>query len=66
MLVARQQMARIQYRHIPLRHPAVASVLTGAASVKELHENITNFDIQVPDHLWSQMEDEGLISKIPK
>ena len=49
----------------PLRHPAVASVLTGAASVKELRENIANFDAQIPDELWSQMEAEGLISKIP-
>lgn len=49
----------------PLRHPAVASVLTGAGSVKELRENISNFDAQIPDDLWSQMEAEGLISKIP-
>ena len=49
----------------PLRHPAVASVLTGAGSVKELRENISNFDAQIPDDLWSQMESEGLISKIP-
>jgi D-threo-aldose 1-dehydrogenase len=49
----------------PLRHPAVASVLTGAGSVKELRENIANFDAQIPDDLWSQMEAEGLISKIP-
>lgn len=49
----------------PLRHPAVASVLTGAGSVKELRENISNFDAQIPENLWSQMEAEGLISKIP-
>ena len=57
------QAAALQF---PLRHPAVASVLTGAASVKELRENIANFDIQLPNDLWAQMEDEGLISKIPQ
>jgi D-threo-aldose 1-dehydrogenase len=50
----------------PLRHPAVASVLTGAGSLKELRENIAHFDAQIPDELWSQMEDEGLIAKIPQ
>jgi D-threo-aldose 1-dehydrogenase len=49
-----------------LRHPAVASVLTGAGSLKELRENIAHFDAQIPDELWSQMEDEGLIAKIPQ
>lgn len=56
------QAAALQF---PLRHPAVSSVLSGAGSVKELRENIANFDAQIPDDLWSQMEAEGLISKIP-
>ncbi|MEY2837205.1 MAG: hypothetical protein RLZ46_587 [Actinomycetota bacterium] len=48
----------------PLRHPAVASVLTGAGSVKELRANIASFDQELPQELWSDMEKEGLIAPI--
>jgi D-threo-aldose 1-dehydrogenase len=49
----------------PLRHPAVTAVLIGPASSAELKANIASFDAQLPDDLWSQMEDAGLISKLP-
>jgi D-threo-aldose 1-dehydrogenase len=49
----------------PLRHPAVASVLTGAGSTAELRANIASFDAMLPDELWSEMEEAGLISKLP-
>ena len=49
----------------PLRHPAVAAVLIGPASTAELQANIASFDAQLPDDLWSQMEDAGLISRLP-
>jgi D-threo-aldose 1-dehydrogenase len=48
----------------PLRHPAVASVLTGAGSLTELRANIASFDATLPDELWSEMEEAGLISKL--
>ena len=48
----------------PLRHPAVASVLTGAGSIAELRANIASFDLELPQELWSDMENEGLISPI--
>jgi len=48
----------------PLRHPAVASVLTGAGSTAELRANIASFDAELPDELWSEMEKEGLIQPI--
>ncbi len=48
----------------PLRHPAVASVLTGAGSVEELRSNIAHFDTELPDELWSEMEKAGLITPI--
>ena len=48
----------------PLRHPAVASVLTGAGSTAELLANIASFDAALPDELWSEMEEAGLISKL--
>ena len=49
----------------PLRHPAVASVLTGAGSTAELRANIASFDATLPDELWSEMEEAGLISSLP-
>jgi D-threo-aldose 1-dehydrogenase len=48
----------------PLRHPAVASVLTGAGSTAELRANIASFDASLPHELWSEMENAGLISKL--
>jgi D-threo-aldose 1-dehydrogenase len=47
-----------------LRHPAVASVLTGPGALAELEANIASFDAQLPDELWSEMEREGLIRPI--
>jgi D-threo-aldose 1-dehydrogenase len=48
----------------PLRHPAVASVLTGAASLAELKANIASFDSALPPELWSEMERVGLIAPV--
>ena len=48
----------------PLRHPAVASVLTGAGSISELRANIKSFDTELPAQLWSDMEEAGLIAPI--
>lgn len=45
--------AAIQF---PLRHPAVASVLTGCRSVAELNENVRMFNAKVPDELWRELE----------
>lgn len=44
--------AAIQF---PFRHPAVASVLTGARSVAELEENVAMFEHPVPDALWAEL-----------
>lgn len=48
----------------PLRHPAVASVLTGAGSTAELLQNIENFNRELPSDLWSDLEAAGLIEPI--
>ena len=48
----------------PLRHPAVASVLTGAGTLAELRANIAYFDTELPSELWVDMEREGLIPPI--
>ena len=48
----------------PLRHPAVTSVLTGSRNSKELLANMTDFDLELPEDIWNQLEDAGLIEKM--
>jgi D-threo-aldose 1-dehydrogenase len=66
-VVARaQELATICERHgvelkaaaiqFPLRHPAVASVLTGCRSVAEIHENVGLFQTPIPDELWTELD----------
>ncbi len=45
--------AAIQF---PLRHPAVASVLTGCRSVREVEENVGMFQAPVPSALWDELD----------
>jgi D-threo-aldose 1-dehydrogenase len=40
----------------PLRHPAVAAVLTGPRSVAEIDENIRLFQLPIPDALWQEVD----------
>jgi D-threo-aldose 1-dehydrogenase len=40
----------------PLRHPAVASVLTGCRSVAELEENVRLFNAPIPDEAWTELD----------
>jgi D-threo-aldose 1-dehydrogenase len=40
----------------PFRHPAVASVLTGARSRAELEENLALLDVEVPEPLWADLD----------
>jgi len=40
----------------PLRHPAIASILTGARSVAELEENVALLDVPVPAALWAALD----------
>ena len=51
--------AAIQF---PLGHPAVVSVLSGAASVAELEENIAMFRVPLPAALWDDLRSAGLLS----
>ena len=53
--------AAIQF---PLRHPAVATVLTGSRSAAELRANVTDFDADIPDSVWSELEASGLIKPL--
>lgn len=45
--------AAIQF---PLRHPAVTSILTGSRSVSELNANIRDFNLEIPDESWMELE----------
>jgi len=45
--------AAIQF---PLRHPAVASVLTGCRSVAEVEENVRMFQVPIPGALWPELD----------
>ncbi len=40
----------------PLRHPAVATVLTGCRSVAEVEQNIQAFQADIPDELWPLLD----------
>jgi D-threo-aldose 1-dehydrogenase len=51
--------AAIQF---PLGHAAVASVLTGCASIDELEENVRMFEHEIPASLWENLRMEGLIA----
>ena len=46
----------------PLAHPAVATVLLGAATPSELEENVRLADLPISDVLWSDMRTAGLLS----
>jgi D-threo-aldose 1-dehydrogenase len=42
----------------------VTSVLTGPRTAAELRSNAEDFDRLIPDTIWSELEDAGLIEKI--
>jgi D-threo-aldose 1-dehydrogenase len=45
----------------PLLHPAVAGVVVGMRSPREVDENARHFDTVVPSELWGHLAAEGLI-----
>lgn len=50
--------AAIQF---PLGHPAVASVVVGARSVRELEEDVALFRHPIPGALWDDLKANGLL-----
>jgi D-threo-aldose 1-dehydrogenase len=46
----------------PLRHPAVASVVVGAASAGQVTQAADRLERQLPEALWAELADTGLIS----
>ena len=49
--------------HFPLGHPAVVSVIPGAAHPDEVRANIASFDQTVPAGLWEELKGQGLIAR---
>jgi len=45
----------------PLGHPAVAAVVLGMRTVRELTENLALLDTAVPPGLWRDLQDAGLL-----
>ncbi|NUP62001.1 MAG: aldo/keto reductase [Nonomuraea sp.] len=45
----------------PLRHPAVASIVLGARAPEEVLANAALWSRPVPEDLWRELEDEGLL-----
>ncbi len=45
----------------PLCHPAVKTVIPGAASPDEVRQNVAIFETPIPQALWSDLKTEGLI-----
>tara|TARA_R110002049_G_scaffold150865_2_gene314124 strand:- start:112 stop:1158 length:1047 start_codon:yes stop_codon:yes gene_type:complete len=45
----------------PLAHPAVKTVIPGAANPRELRQNIAIFETDIPVALWSDLRSAGLI-----
>jgi D-threo-aldose 1-dehydrogenase len=50
--------AAIQF---PFAHPAVAQILTGAFSSKEIEENARLMQVKIPAELWQDLRNNGLI-----
>lgn len=52
------QAAALQF---PLGHPAVVSIIPGAAKPDEVRQNITSIQEPIPSSLWQDLKTEGLI-----
>ena len=48
----------------PLRHSAVSVVLTGSRSKTELRTNINHFNEHIPNSVWEELENAGLIEPL--
>ena len=46
----------------PLAHPAVASIIPGAASAAEVTQNVGSLEAPIPAGFWSDLKGEGLIA----
>lgn len=71
LVMRAQRLAEVCARHgVPLKaaavqfasgHPAVTTVVIGARSAAEIEENVTMAACPVPEDLWAELRDEGLL-----
>jgi D-threo-aldose 1-dehydrogenase len=47
----------------PLAHPAVVSIIPGAARASEVTENIASLGLPIPAAFWSDLKDRALIDR---
>ncbi len=48
----------------PMRHPAVTSVVTGPRNVSELQTYMDGFDFPIPESVWVDLENSGLVERL--
>ena len=53
--------AAIQF---PLRHNAVTAILTGSRSSAELRANVEDFNFDIPNNIWEELESSGLVAPL--
>lgn len=46
----------------PLAHPAVASVIPGLASIKEVEQTVERYETRIPAALWDELKAEYLLA----
>jgi D-threo-aldose 1-dehydrogenase len=48
----------------PMRHPAVTSIVTGPRNVSELQTYMEGFDFPIPESVWVDLENSGLVERL--
>jgi D-threo-aldose 1-dehydrogenase len=48
----------------PMRHPAVTSVVTGPRNVSELQTYVDSFEFPIPESVWLELENSGLVERL--
>ena len=48
----------------PMRHPAVTSVVTGPRNASELQTYADSFDFPIPESVWVDLENSGLVERM--
>jgi D-threo-aldose 1-dehydrogenase len=48
----------------PMRHPAVTSIVTGPRNVSELQTYVDGFDFPIPESVWIDLENSGLVERL--
>jgi len=48
----------------PMRHPAVTSIVTGPRNISELQIYMDGFDFPIPESVWVDLENSGLVERL--